>query len=116
MPRNKRSGGYRVRFALAFLMHQIIGTEGVVWLTALVFGCISSKENNRGFARTMGEFRTNAMDALDIDQYTFLSGSNCCGRIPRMETLQTLGTSFDALGLDFALRRACLRCYCNPDL
>lgn len=34
MPRNKRSGGW-VRSALVFVMHQIIGTEGVVWLTTL---------------------------------------------------------------------------------
>jgi len=33
--RNKRSGGFWIRSALVFVMHQIIGTEGVVWLTAL---------------------------------------------------------------------------------
>jgi hypothetical protein len=33
--RNKRSGAYWVKSALVFLMLQIIGTEGVVWLTAL---------------------------------------------------------------------------------
>src|SRR5260370_27409390 len=35
MPRNKRSGAYWVRSALVFVMHQIIGTEGVGWLTTL---------------------------------------------------------------------------------
>jgi hypothetical protein len=35
MPRNKRSGVYWVRSALVFVMHQIIGTEGVIWLTVL---------------------------------------------------------------------------------
>jgi len=35
MPRNKRSGSYWARSALAFVMHQIIGTEGVVWLSVL---------------------------------------------------------------------------------
>ena len=35
MSRNKRSGVYWVRSALVFVMHQIIGTEGVIWLTVL---------------------------------------------------------------------------------
>jgi len=35
MPRNKGSAAYWVRSALIFVMHQIIGTEGVVWLSAL---------------------------------------------------------------------------------
>jgi hypothetical protein len=35
MSRTKRSGGYWVRSVLVFVMHQIVGTEGVVWLTAL---------------------------------------------------------------------------------
>ena len=35
MSRSQRSGGYWVRSALVFVMHQIIGTEGVVWLAAL---------------------------------------------------------------------------------
>jgi len=35
MPRNKRKSAYWVRSALVFVMHQIIGTEGVVWLTTL---------------------------------------------------------------------------------
>ena len=35
MPPNKRSGAYWVSSALVFVMHQIIGTEGVVWLTTL---------------------------------------------------------------------------------
>jgi hypothetical protein len=35
MSRSQRSGGYWVRSALVFVMHQIIGTEGVVWLTTL---------------------------------------------------------------------------------
>jgi hypothetical protein len=33
--RNKRGGVYWVRSALVFVMHQIIGTEGTIWLTAL---------------------------------------------------------------------------------
>jgi len=32
---NQRSGGYWIRSALTFVLHQIVGTEGVVWLTAL---------------------------------------------------------------------------------
>jgi hypothetical protein len=32
---NKRSGGYWARSALVFVMHQIIATEGVIWLTIL---------------------------------------------------------------------------------
>ena len=32
---NQRGGGYWVRSALVFVVHQIIGTEGVVWLTTL---------------------------------------------------------------------------------
>jgi hypothetical protein len=35
MARNKRSGAYWVRSALVFVMHQMIGTEGVVLLTTL---------------------------------------------------------------------------------
>jgi hypothetical protein len=35
MSRNKRTVAYWARSALAFVMHQTIGTEGVVWLTAL---------------------------------------------------------------------------------
>jgi hypothetical protein len=36
MSRNQKSGGYWVRSALVFVMHQFIGTEGVIWLT--IFG------------------------------------------------------------------------------
>ncbi len=35
MSSDKRSGSYWVRSALVFVMHQIIGTEGVIWLTTL---------------------------------------------------------------------------------
>jgi hypothetical protein len=35
MPRNKRSGAFWVRSVLVFVMHQLVGTEGAVWLTAL---------------------------------------------------------------------------------
>ena len=35
MSRNNRSGGYWIRSTLVFVMHQIIGTEGVIWLTIL---------------------------------------------------------------------------------
>lgn len=37
MPRNskRRSGGYWVRSALIFVMHQFIATEGVIWVTIL---------------------------------------------------------------------------------
>jgi hypothetical protein len=58
----------------------------------------------------MGEFCLYAGDALDSVEYTFLSGSDCSGSVPRMETLRSLEASFDALGLDFARRRARLCC------
>ena len=35
MSRNQKSGGYWVKSALVFVMHQVIGTEGVIWLTIL---------------------------------------------------------------------------------
>jgi hypothetical protein len=35
MSRKQRSGGYWVSSAFVFVMHQVIGTEGVIWLTIL---------------------------------------------------------------------------------
>jgi len=35
MSLNQKSGGYWVKSVLVFVMHQVIGTEGVIWLTIL---------------------------------------------------------------------------------
>ena len=64
----------------------------------------------------MGGFRANARNASDIFQHTLLSHSNCCRSMLWMEALPSLGTPFDALGLDLARNGANVCCNRDPDL
>jgi len=80
------------------------------------FGRIYVKKHSQAGAWTLGRLRHYARNAFDIDQHTFLSNSGRCRSIPWMETLPSLGTPFDALGLDFTRRGAHVRCNRDPDL
>jgi hypothetical protein len=87
---------------IVFVMHQIIGTEGVSWLTVLgafvLRGSIREVHEpwgNSALLRGMGWILTNT---------SFFPIQIAAGAYIWMETLQSLAASFDALGLDFARR------------
>src|SRR5438876_12084100 len=110
---NIRGTSCFVRTVLLFVMHQIIGTEGVTWLVVLgafllttTVGAVSEAWAHSALMRAMHV----------VLKHTFLSSSGSCRSILRMETLPSLGASFDALGLDSTVPRAHLRCHRDSDL